>query len=214
MPLKTNNNKNTKTFSITIIYNFFIRIQTKHSQNYRDPNLQTGPGWRLFRHLHKAHWCTISWRSKTGCPYTHTYINTHTHPHTHTNKMAITQACFCLRLLKEEKMWVWKWVSRREKKPKMRCVIQNHHRGLGQLGEQESMSIVHTCHTHTQKPDRKQALPLQNPICCNICQRNVKISVNWGYFLHLSLSPRTCYRVTLRCDVGSFYTLFYGWGSA
>lgn len=70
----------------------------------------------------------------------------------------------------------------------MRCVIHPRHGGLGQLGDKEGLPIVRTCHTHTHMPDRKQTPPQQNPICCKICQRKVKMSVNWGYFIHLSLT--------------------------
>lgn len=107
--------------------------------------------------------------------------------HTHTNKMAITLPAFVSAF--------WKWNKgecenewAREKKPRMRCVIHPRHGGWGQLGDKTGLPIVHTCHTHTHMSDRKQAPPQQNPICCKICQRKVKMSVNWGYFIHLSLT--------------------------
>lgn len=96
----------------------------------------------------------------------------------------------------------------------MRCVIQPHHGGLGQLGDWDSLPIVHTCHTHTHSLDRKQALPQQSPICCNICQRNVKMSVNWGYFLHLPFTISHLLSSHPRMWWGSIYTRFYGWGSS
>lgn len=70
----------------------------------------------------------------------------------------------------------------------MRCVIHPRHRGLGQLGDKESLPIVHTCHTHTRVRQKSSLFRPPNPICCNICQRKVKMSVNWGYFILLSLT--------------------------
>lgn len=70
----------------------------------------------------------------------------------------------------------------------MRCVIHPRHRGLGQLGDKESLPIVRTCHTHTRVRQKSSLFRPPKPICCNICQRKVKMSVNWGYFILLSLT--------------------------
>lgn len=186
---------------------------TRSRQNYGDPDRQTGPGWQPFKHLHNAHWRTISWRSKTRPRHT----NTHTYIHT-PDEMAIPQARLCLSLLEVEKRRVWKWASERaKKKPRMRCVIQPRHGGLGQQGDQESLPIVHTCHTQAcmhARHTEKAGSSTENPICCNICQRKVKMSVNWGYFLHLSLTASHLLSSHPRLWWSQFYTLFNAWGSA
>lgn len=97
--------------------------------------------------------------------------------HTCTHKMTITQACLCLSLLEVEKKKRGEceneWVG--EKKPRMRCVIHPRHRGLGQLGDKESLPIVHTCHTHTHMSDRKAASSTAEP---NMLQHLPKKSEN------------------------------------
>lgn len=65
------------------------------------------------------------------------------------------------------------WVG--EKKPRMRCVIHPHHRGLGQLRDKESLPIVHTCHTHTHMSDKKAASSTAEP---NMLQHLPKKSEN------------------------------------
>ncbi len=118
------------------------------------------------------------------------YVHTHTYMHAHTNKMAITQACFCLSLLEVEKRGVWKWVSERKEAQDEVCYSASPRgvRTTRRTGESAHCPHMPHTNTHTHTLDRKQALPQQNPICCNICQRKVKMSVNWGYFLHLSLT--------------------------
>lgn len=78
------------------------------------------------------------------------YIHTHTRAHTHTHKqngnntgLLLSQPFGSGEKGECENEWA------REKEPRMRCVIQPHHGGLGQLGDQESLPIVHTCHRKT-----------------------------------------------------------------
>lgn len=71
----------------------------------------------------------------------------------------------------------------------------------------ESLPIVHT-------HDRKQTLPEQSPVRCNICQRNVKMSVNWGYFLHLPFTISHLLSTHPRMWWGSIYTSFYSRASS
>lgn len=101
--------------------------------------------------------------------------------------MALTQAHLCLRLLQVQK-WECENEQARKEGPRMRCVIHFHHGGWGQPGAEESLPIVHVHRTHMHMSDRERPLPQLSPICCNICQRKVKMSVNWGYFIHLAVS--------------------------
>lgn len=100
-------------------------------------------------------------------------IHTHTYMHTHTNKMAITQACFCLSLLEVEKSRVWKWVSKRKEAQDEVCYSASPRGVRTTRRPGESAHCPHMPHTntHTHTLDRKQALPQQNPICCNICPK-------------------------------------------
>lgn len=99
----------------------------------------------------------------------------------------MTQAHLCLRLLQVQK-WECENEQTRKEGPRMRCVIHFHRGGWGQPGAEESLPIVHVHRTHMHMSDGERPLPQLSPICCNICQRKVKMSVNWGYFTHLAVS--------------------------
>lgn len=148
---------------------------TRSRQNYGDPDRQTGPGWQPFKHLHNAHWRTISWRSKTRPRHT----NTHTYIHT-PDEMAIPQARLCLSLLEVEKRRVWKWASERasEKEAQDEVCYSASPRGARTTrGPGESAHCPHMPHTsmHARTAHRKSRLFHREP---NMLQHLPKKSEN------------------------------------
>lgn len=110
-------------------------------------------------------------------------IQTHIHTYTHQTKWQYHRPAFVSAFWKQRKGECEneRASERAKKKPRMRCVIQPRHGGLGQQGDQESLPIVHTCHTQAcmhARHTEKAGSSTENPICCNICQRKVKMSVN------------------------------------
>lgn len=83
-----------------------------------------------------------------------------------------TQACFCLSF------WKCREGECENETPRMRCVIQPHHGGLGQRGERESAHCPHTPHTDVRagqkagsglaKPNMLQHLPKKSENECKL----------------------------------------------
>lgn len=108
--------------------------------------------------------------------YRHTYIHTHTRRNGNNTGLPLSQP-FGSREKESVKM-----SERAKKKPRMRCVIQPRHGGLGQQGDQESLPIVNTCHTQacmharraekagssTAKPNMLQHLPKKSENECKL----------------------------------------------
>lgn len=145
----------------------------------QEPDMQTLGGFLNFS-LHPLMHQFLNRKTSTS---THPEIHTYSHMHT----MALTQAHLCLRLLQVQKCECENEQARKEG-PRMRCVIHFHRGGWGQPAAEESLPIVHVHRTHMHMSDWEWLLPQLSPICCNICQRKVKMSVNWGYFTHLAIS--------------------------
>lgn len=187
---------------------FFVSFFKHVGQNCWDPILHTD-----------SCFCNIQ-RKPIDAPFpegeiqdTHTHIQQHAHKHTDQQNGINIGFAFVSALWKNRKDGCEN-VQAEEKKLRMRCAIQPHHRGLRQLGDRECLPIVHICPIYTHKLDIKQAVLRQSSICCNICQRNVKMSVNWGYFLHLSFTISHLLSSHPRMWWGSIYTRFCDWGSS
>lgn len=120
---------------------------------------------------------------KTGCPHRHTHPDTHTYTHNGPDTGPSLSQTFA-----SAEVAVWKWASqKREAQDEARYSFAP--RGVRTTrGWGESAHCPHAPHTYIHMAGGERPLPQLSPICCNICQRKVKMSVNWGYFIHLAVS--------------------------